>query len=128
LRVDAAGGSKSGKCAIEPAAVADRGLGEAAFEQILAVEMRTFAIGRGASVDDDRLLGLEQPMQVGHCRVERKEIAELERRRLAVQRQGLVAAKFGPIRIADGRHRRQSIKRAAQDDREETRIAAFCMR
>src|SRR5208282_4216739 len=62
LRVDAAAGSKSGQCAIEPAAVADRGLGEAAFEQILAIEMRAFAIGRGASVNDDRLIGLEQPM------------------------------------------------------------------
>ena len=90
------------------------GFGEAAFEHILAVEMRTLAIGRGAGVHDDRLVGLEQPMQVGHRRIERKEIVELERRRLAVERQRIVAAQRDPIRVADRRNRGEPIERAAQ--------------
>ena len=103
-------------------------LGQAAFEQILTVEMRAFAVGRGAGVDDDRLIGLEQAMQVRHRRIEREKIGELERRRLAVRHQRIVAAQRDPIRIADRRDGRQPVERAAQDDRKKARIAAFGVR
>ena len=101
------------------------GFGRPLSEQILAVEMRAFAIRRRAGMNDDRLIGREHAMQIRHRRIEREEIVELERRRLAVERQRLVAAKLDPVRIADRRHRRESVECAAQDDGEKARVAAF---
>jgi hypothetical protein len=124
-RIDLAARRETGERAIEPTGIADRHLGQAAFEQILAVEMRAFAIGRGAGVHDDCLIGLEQAMQVGHRRVERKEVGERGRRRLAVRHQSVVAAQRSPIRIADRCDGRQPVESAAQDDGQKARIAAF---
>ena len=123
--IDAAAGRKAGERAIEPAAVARRRFWQAAFQHILAVEMRALAIGRGAGMDDDRLVGGKHAMQVRHRRIEREEIVELERRRLALERQRIVAAQRDPVRIADRRHGGQPIERAAQHDGQKTRIAAF---
>jgi len=75
--------------------------------------MRALAVRRGAGVDDNRLIGLEQAMQVRHRRIQRKKIGELERRRLAVWHQRIVAAQCGPIRIADWRDGRKSVESAA---------------
>jgi hypothetical protein len=55
-------------------------------------------------------------MQVGHRRIEREEGVERQRRRLAVERERLVAAQRDPIRIAHGRDRREPVERAAQYD------------
>ena len=104
------------------------GLRQAAFEQILAVEMRALAIGRGAGVNDDRLVCLIHAMQIRHRRIEREEVVELERRRLAVERERVVAAQRHPIRIADRRDGGEPVERAAQDDGEKARIAAFGVR
>jgi hypothetical protein len=90
--IDAAARRQTGQRAIEPAAFACRGFWQAALEQILAVEMRALAIGRGAGVDDDRFVRLEHPLQIGHRRIKREKVIELERRRLAIEGKGLVAA------------------------------------
>ena len=116
---------KRAERAVEPAGVDRAGLAEAAFEHVLAVEMRALAIGRGGRVHDRRLLRLIETMQVRHRRIEREERIERQRRRLAVEHERLVAAQLHPIRIADRRHRRQPVERAAQHDREKARIAAF---
>ncbi len=79
--------------------------------------MRALAVRRGTGVDDDRLIGLEQAMQVRHRRIKRKKIGELERRRLAVRHQRIVAAQRDPIRVAHRRHGCKSVECAAQDDR-----------
>ena len=87
-------GSSARERAVEPAGVAAAGLGEAALQHVLAVEMRALAIGRGGGVHDRGLLGLVEPVQVRHRRIEREEAIERQRRRLAVEHQRLVAAQL----------------------------------
>ena len=74
---------------------------------------------------DNRLVGLEQAMQIGHRRIEREKIIELKRRDFAIERQGVVAAQCDPVRIADRRNSSEAIKRAAQHDGQKARVAAF---
>jgi hypothetical protein len=64
-------------------------------------------------------------MQVGHRRVEREEGIERQRRRIAAERERVVAAQRDPVRIANRRDRRKPIERAAQHDDQQARIAAF---
>ena len=87
--------------------------------------MRAFAIRRGASVNDNRLIGFEQAMQIGHRGIEREKIVELECRCLALERQGIVAAQCDPVGITDRRDGRKSIQRASQNDSEKARVAPF---
>jgi hypothetical protein len=97
-----------------------------AFEQILTVEMRAFAVGRRAGVNYDRLFRRIHAVQVRHRRIEREVVVELKRGRLAVERQSVVAAQRDPVRIADRRDCGETVERTAQHDGEKTRIAAFC--
>jgi hypothetical protein len=76
-------------------------------------------------MNDDGLFRLKHAVQIGHRRIERKELIKLERRELAIERERIVAAQRAPIGIADWRHRRKSIQRAAKYDCEKTRIATF---
>ena len=64
-------------------------------------------------------------MQVRHRRIEREEVIEFQRRRLAAESERLVAAQRHPIRVADRRDGGEPVKRAAQDDGEKARVAAF---
>ncbi len=121
------GRRQTGERAIEPAAVAGAGFRQPAFQQILAVEMRAFAIGRRRGVYDDRLLRREHAMQIAHRRMEREEAVELERGHPAIEGKRIVAAQRDPVRIADRGDRRQPVERAAQDDREKARIAPLGM-
>ena len=125
LGIDAACRLERDERAVEPAGVGRAGLGEPAFEHVLAVEMRALAIGRRRRMHDRRLPGLVQAMQVRHRGIEREESIERQRRRLAVERQRLVAAQRDPVRIADRRHRREPVERAAQHDHQHARVAAF---
>ena len=101
------------------------GLREAAFQHVLAVEMRALAVGRRRRMHDGRRAGLVEPVQVRHRRIEREEGIERQRRRLAVERERLVAAQPHPVRIADRRDRRKPVERAAQHDHQQARIAAL---
>src|SRR5580704_9373255 len=87
--------------------------------------MGALAIGRGAGMDDDRLAGGEHAMQVRHRRIEGKEAVELERWRLAVKGERVVAAQRGPVRIADRCDSGEPVEGASQHDGEKARIAAF---
>ncbi len=124
-RIDALAGFDRAQRAVEPAGVDVARPRQTAFQHVLAVEMRTLAIRRRRRMHDDRLSLAVEPMQVRHRRVEREEIVEHERRRLALRRQRRFAAQRKPGRIARRRDRRQTIERAAQDDRQEPRIAAL---
>ena len=64
-------------------------------------------------------------MQVRHRRIEREEVVELQRRRAAAESERVVAAQRHPIRIADRRDGREPVERAAQNDGEKARVAAF---
>ena len=68
---------------------------------------------------------LIEPMQVRHRRIEREETVERQRRRLAVERERVVAAQPDPVGIADRRDGGEPVERAAQDDRQEARVAAL---
>ena len=98
---------------------------EPALQNVLAIEMRALAIGRRRGVHDRCLLRLVEPVQIGHRRIEREEAVERQRRRLAVEDQGAIAAQADPVGIADRRHCAQAIKCAAEHDHEQAGIAAF---
>ena len=57
LAADAAGGLERGERAVEPSGVGRARPREAAFQHILAVEMRTLAVGRGDRMHDAGLAG-----------------------------------------------------------------------
>ena len=65
---------------------------------------------------DDRLPGLVEPVQVRHRRIEREEAVERQRRRLAVERERLVAAQLrpSPDRRPARRRRARRARRAAR--------------
>ena len=71
-------------------------------------------------MNDNRLVGDEHAMQIGHRRIERKEVIELERRRLAFERQRIVARAAPPNsdrrkkRPPSNRSFRRSSSRAAE--------------
>src|SRR5260370_1154740 len=111
--------------AIEPAGINGAGPRDAAFEHVLAVEMRALAIGRRGGVNDRCLLRLVKPMQVRHRGIEREERIERQRRCLAVEHQRAIAAQADPVGVADRRHRAEAIERAPEHDDEQARIAAL---
>jgi hypothetical protein len=111
--------------AIEPTGIGGAGLAEPAFQHVLAVEMRAFAIGGRGRMHDRRGARLVHAVQVRHRRIERKERIERQRRGLAVEREAPVAAQRHPVRIADRGDRGQAIERAAQHDHQQARIAAL---
>src|SRR6516225_5457737 len=86
LRIDTSRWRQLGQHAIKPAALARAGLWQPALQQILAIEMRALAIGRGASMNNDRLSCFEHAVQVWHRRIDRKEVIKLQRRQLAIER------------------------------------------
>ena len=108
----------------QPVSVAP-GFGDAAFEHVLAVEMRALAIGRRRRVHDDRLPASNMRCRFGIAGLSAKKSSSVQRRRLAVEPQRIVAAQRDPVRIADRRHRRKSVERTAQHNCEEARVAAF---
>ena len=89
-------GCSESERAIEPAGVARAGLAEAAFQHVLAVEVGALAVGRRGRMHDGGRAGLVEAMQVRHRRIEREEGIERQRRRLAVERERLVAAQARP--------------------------------
>ena len=106
------------------------GLAEAAFQHVLAVEMRALAIGRRRRMHDRGRAGLVEPMQVRHRRVEREEGVERQRRRLAVERERLVAAQRRsspdrrPARPPRARRARRAARSSAGADRGPRRARA----
>jgi len=64
-------------------------------------------------------------VEIRHRRVQRKEAVERQRWRLAVRGQRFLAAQFNPIRVSDRRRNGEPIERAAQYDRQKSRVAAF---
>ena len=72
-----------------------------------------------------RLARLIKAMEVGHRRVQREEAVEWQCQGLPVQCQGLVAAQLDPVGIADRCDYGQPVERAAENDRQEARIAAL---
>ena len=124
-RIDAAVGGKRQQRAVEPAGIDGAGPGEPALQHILAVEVRTLAIGRRRGMHDGRLLRLEETMQVRHRRIEREEGIERQRWRLAIEQQRAIAAQGDPVGIADRRHGTQPVERAPQHDHQHARIATF---
>ena len=117
---------KLGERTIEPAGIGVSGPGEAAFEHILAVEMRALAVGCRAPHEPQ----WPAPARKSRCRF---GIAGLRAKKPSsgsagvwpVALESIVAAQLDPIRVADRRHRGQSVQRAAQNDHQEARIAAF---
>ena len=114
-----------GKRPIEPAAVGRAGLGQAALQHVLSIEMGAFPVRRRRRVHDRCGAGGVEAMQVGHRRIEREEGVERQRSRFAVERERAVAAQREPVRIAHRRDRRKPIQRAAQHDDQQARIAAL---
>ena len=118
-------GSSARQRAVEPAGVGTAGPRKAAFQHVLAVEMRALAIGRRHRMHHDGLAGLVEPVQVRHRRVEGEEAVERQPRLGAVELEGVVAAQLDPVGIADRGDGGEPVERAAQHDGEEARIAAL---
>ena len=76
-------------------------------------------------MNDDRLVRFEHTGEIRHCRIEGEEIVELECRRLALERQRIVAAQRNPIRVSHRGHRGEPVERAAQHDRKKARVSPF---
>ena len=117
---------RAGQCgerAVEPAAVRAARAGIAAFQHVLAVEMRAVAIAGGDRVDDGRLFRVIEALEGGERRV--KAEPALERQRGAIARGGEreIAVQRRIVGIADRRDRRESVHRPAQDDDDEARVA-----
>ena len=72
---------------VEPARLREAGAGLAAFEDILAVEVRALAIGRGGGMDDGGAALLVKSREDRHRRVEGEEAVERDRRMLARERE-----------------------------------------
>jgi len=68
---------------------------------------------------------LVEAVEVLHRRIEGEEAVERQRRRIAVELEGVVAAQLDPVGIADRRYRGKPVQRAPQHDGEEARVAAF---
>ena len=98
--------------------------GIAAFQHVLAVEMRAVAIGRRRRHGRPRPACRVQPREIRHRRMQAEEAVEHERRMRPVRGQRDRAVQRGIIGIADRRHGGKSIERAAQDHDDQPRIAA----
>ena len=74
-------------------------------------------------MNDDCFLGGEHAVEVGHRRIERKEIVEFERRRLAGEAERAVATQRRPIGISNRGDRGETVKCSAQHDCQKPGIA-----
>ena len=74
-------------------------------------------------MDDQRLLGVVEPREIHHRGIEAEEVAELQRRVVAVPLQRELAVQIGVVGIADRRDGGKAVERAAQHDDDEARIA-----
>ncbi len=72
-------------------------------------------------MEDDGLFGVVLPLQIDQRRMQGEQV--VERQRLGPV-DGQSAAQGGIVGIADGRHGGQPVQCPAQDDGDETRIAA----
>ena len=101
-----------GEGTVEPAAAGKPRCGIAAFEDILAVEMRAVAIRACDRVNDGRLLLIIEPLNDRHGRIKREERIEREGRMIAGERERQRAMQRLVIRIANRRDGRQPVERA----------------
>ena len=85
--------------------------------------MRAVAIVGARGVHHQGLLGVVEPGEIRHRRVEAEEIVELQRGVVAVTAQREFAVQVGVIGIADRADGGEAVERAAQDDDDEARIA-----
>jgi hypothetical protein len=97
--------------------------GKAAFEHILAVEMRALAIGGRDRMDHRGLLLAVHPREFRHRRMQREERIQHQRGVGSAGRQRDRAVQAGIIRVADRGDGRKAVQCAAQDDDDQTRIA-----
>ena len=110
--------------AIEPAGLHAAGPGIAAFEHVLAVEMRAVAIGRRHRMDHRGMLVAIHARKFRHRRMQREERIQHDRRMRAVRGERDRPVQAGIVGIADRRDGREPIERAAQDHHDQPRIAA----
>jgi hypothetical protein len=75
-------------------------------------------------MNDARAIFLIEPREDRHGRMEREETIEGKCRVLTNRRQSDGAMQTRVVRVSDRSHRRQPVKRAAQDNDHEARIAA----
>ena len=122
-RVGTPGVGQAGKRTIEPAVLDPADARQAAFEQVLPVEVRARAIGRVHGMNDERLTVPKQAVQLWHCTVERKEAVERQTRALAGCGQRDAAPEARVVRIAHGGDGGQPIQTAAQHHNQQARIA-----
>ena len=94
----------------------------AVLEHVLAIEMRAFAVGRRHGVQHGQFLRGVTRVEELECRVQAEGGIERQGRVIAGFRECDLATQRGVSRIADRRHRRQSIERTAQQYEDEARI------
>ena len=128
LRVDATSRRHACKCTVKPASIGRTRTDETTLQHVLSVEMRPFAVRRRDRMDDCRLAGLVEAVQVRHGRIERKESIERQRSRCSVGRKCVVAAQALPIRIADRRNGSKTVKRAAKHNHQKPRVPTLSLR
>src|SRR5271163_661157 len=87
----------------------------AAFQNVLAVEMRALAIVRRGRMDDHRLFFVIESRQINHRRIEAEEIVEPKPGMLTVPTQRELTMQFRVAGIANRRDRREAVEGAAQD-------------
>ena len=75
-------------------------------------------------MNDQRLALLIERVQPRHGGVQRKERIERQRRLLPGGPEGEVTAEGSIVLVADRRHHGEAVHRAAQDHRDETRLAS----
>ena len=95
----------------------------AVLEQVLAVEMRAVAVGRGDGMDDGELaLGVDV-VQRRQGRMQAEEAVEIDGAvALAGRGDGEIAAQRAIVAVAMGRHGGEAVHAAAQDDDDEAAV------
>ena len=122
-RAGAARRGKGGDGAVQPAAIGAVRPRITALQHILPVEMRTVAVAGRNGVHRERALLLIEPRECRHGRIQREEAIERKARAVAGRGKRQCAMQQRIIGIADRRYRRQSIKRAAQNDDDDARVS-----
>ncbi len=103
--------------AVEPAGVEAVGLLRAVLKQVLAVEMRTVAIGRGRGMDEDHLAGIVERLHAGQVGMKCEGAIKPQRAAaLARWRDRQSVARAFVIRIAVSGRGGETVHRAAQKD------------
>ena len=106
-----------GKQPVHPAILDPIGRRAAALKHVLAVEMGSFAIGRGNRLDEQRLLGRIEARGAAERRVQREHRVDL---RPARQVRRHVTAKAGIGRVTGRGERRQAVSGTALNDEQES--------